>query len=361
MENRSLRVGAYSLISAVCAAVFKLSILPSLVSADAGRDAWISVTVIAALEIITLVPVVFVSFHGGLQAIKEKYGNIAYIAIIVPIIAVLMIKTLVYLAEVNSFCGSYLFYNESVENVGIVFSIAAAFIAVTGIKGISRAATIALWSIPLIFIVGLAFGEPAADFSKLLPVGVTGLKGFAGIDNGLFFTFDMAPLMLISAGENDEKLSQGTVFSVTGVIYVLIILFFAAFTAVFGGAYYLSPHALSSMGSFNVVNTEIGAVDWPAIVAWLSFALIQISLQIWAVTAALTPLGFKPKITAVVAAAVAATSGFIFKNIEKTLIFAESMVKYFTVGITVVCAVVAAILIKIKVGTVKGAEYAANI
>ena len=109
MENRSLRVGAYSLISAVCAAVFKLSILPSLVSQDAGRDAWISATVIAALEIITLVPVVFVSFHGGLQAIKEKYGNIVYIAIIVPIIAVLMIKTLVYLAEVNSFCGSYLF------------------------------------------------------------------------------------------------------------------------------------------------------------------------------------------------------------------------------------------------------------
>ena len=348
METKSLPVASYALTAAVLATVFKFSILPSLVSVRTGRDAWITIAVIAAMELITLVPVVFVSFNGGLQSVKEKYGLPVYLLISVPVSALAVTKTLIYISEVNSFCGSYLFYNVSTENLGIVFAAAAAFIAVTGIKGISRAATIAVWTIPLIFAVGWIFGESSADFSRLTPVGVTGIGGLSGgVDSALFFAFDLSPLMFVSTGVHDEKRSPLNVFAVMGLIYAAVILFFAAFTAVFGEAYYLSPHAFAGMGSFNVVNTEIGAVDWPAIVAWLSFALIQISFQIWSVSAAFSYI-IKPQITSAVVAAIAASGGFIFKNLEFAINFAESAVKYVSAAVAAISAAAAAILIKIK-------------
>ena len=348
-EKKVISPGQYALLAAVLISVFKLSVLPSVVSEYAGRDAWMCAVIIIASELMVLVPISNISLSGGVEAIREKYGKVTYMVVTAPVIGVTVIKTMIYIAEVNSFCSSYLFYNVSTEKLGIVIAVAAAFIASTGIKGIARSAIIAIGTLPLIFIIGLAFGEPSAEFSRLLPIGAGGLKAlFGGVDKALFFAFDLTPLMFIRQESKEKREGRSVIFLVQGGVFAAIVFFFAAFTAVFGGAYYLSQHAMAALGSFNVVNTEVGAVDWPAVVSWLTFAAIQIALQIWSVGCWAEPLFGKGKAVSVIAGAIVATSGFIFQNIEKAMIFAQSAVKYVTFGAVIISSSVAALLLKFK-------------
>ena len=60
------------------------------------------------------------------------------------------------------------------------------------------------------------------------------------------------------------------------------------------------------------------------------------------------PLFGKGKAVSVLAGAIVATSGFIFQNIEKAMIFAQSAVKYVTFGAVIISSSVAALLLKFK-------------
>ena len=119
MKN-SLSAAQYAIVAIILMSVFKLSVLPSLTAQSAGKDIWMSISMILLSEMISLAFIVPVSLSGGLDTIRQKYGKVVYSLISVPIIVVLIIKTLVYVSEVNAFSSSYLFYNISTDKVGIV-------------------------------------------------------------------------------------------------------------------------------------------------------------------------------------------------------------------------------------------------
>ena len=105
MKN-SLSAAQYAIVAIILMSVFKLSVLPSLTAQSAGKDIWMSISMILLSEMISLAFIVPVSLSGGLDAIRQKYGKVVYSLISVPIIVVLIIKTLVYVSEVNAFSSS---------------------------------------------------------------------------------------------------------------------------------------------------------------------------------------------------------------------------------------------------------------
>ena len=107
MKN-SLSAAQYAIVAIILISVFKLSVLPSLTAQSAGKDIWMSISMILLSEMISLAFIVPVSLSGGLDAIRQKYGKVVYSLISVPIIVVLIIKTLVYVSEVNAFSSSAL-------------------------------------------------------------------------------------------------------------------------------------------------------------------------------------------------------------------------------------------------------------
>lgn len=352
MKN-SLSAAQYAIVAIILISVFKLSVLPSLTAELAGKDIWMSVSMILLSEIISLAFIVPVSLAGGLDAIRQRYGKFVYSLISVPIIAVLIIKSLVYVSEVNAFSSSYLFYNISTDKVGIVFVIAAAYIATKGFKGIGRAASLALWTLPLILAVGLLFGETEADFTRLKPVCVNGILPVAeSVDSALFWGFDLSPLLFCRLKRNRSS-SRGktgeevVVFATVALACAVIALIYATYIAVYGGATAISPHAFAALGSFNVVNTEVGSIDWPAVVCWLSFAVFAISFNLGAAGEWVT--GYSVRAPFAVIAALAAICVFgplFFYNFEKALDFAESGVKYFTAAAGTVLPIAAFALVK---------------
>lgn len=353
MKN-SLSAAQYAIVAIILMSVFKLSVLPLLTAQSAGKDIWMSISMILLSEMISLAFIVPVSLSGGLDAIRQKYGKVVYSLISVPIIVVLIIKTLVYVSEVNAFSSSYLFYNISTDKVGIVFVIAAAYIATKGFKGIGRASSLALWTLPLILAVGLLFGETEADFTRLKPVCVNGVMPvFESLDSVLFWGFDLSPLLFCRLKRRESASRGGTceacaVFGAVALACAVIALVYATYIAAYGGATAISPHAFAALGSFNVVNTEVGSIDWPAVVCWLSFAVFAVSFNLGAVGEWVT--GYSVKAPFAVIAALAAICVFgplFFYNFEKALDFAESAVKYFTAAAGTISPLAAFILVKL--------------
>lgn len=358
MKN-SLSPAQYAIVAIVLFSVFKLSALPSLTASYAGRDIWMSVSVMLLTEIISLAFIVPVSVAGGLVKIGKRYGKIVYTLISAPVIAVLIIKILVYVSEVNAFSSSYLFYNISTDKVGIVFVIVAAYIASKGFKGIGRAASLALWTLPLILAIGLVFGEIDMDFQRLKPVTVSGAAPVLGAAwKYAFWGFDFTPLLFCELKNKENKSLSGlrsegvyapyTVFGAVSVAAAIIAFVYVMFTAVYGNAAFLSPHAFASLGSFNVVNTEIGSIDWPAIVCWLAFAVIAVSFYLGAAGEWVREYGVKPifGITGAVAV-LCATGPFCFNNLERAVDFATGVVRYFVPGVSALVPLAAFVLTKL--------------
>ena len=353
MKN-SLSPSQYAVTSIILMSVFKLSALPGMLAASSGRDIWISVSVMLAGEILTLAFIIPVSVRGGLMAVGEKYGNFVYSLIAVPVIAVSVIKILVYVADVNAFTSSYLFYNTSTDKVGIVFVIAAAYIATKGFKGIGRSVLVAVWFIPLILIIGLVFGKADLDFARLRPVAASEHL-FRSLDSSLFWGFDLSPLMFCSLKESAERSKTATkriyisVFAAATAASAVIAFVYAAYIAVYGGATYISPHAFAALGSFNVVNTEIGSIDWPAVVTWLAFAALMISFSFAAVGEGAKTYGIKAPIAIIVAAvAVCVIGPLFFYNFEKAVEFAKTPIKYVVFGVNILLPPAAFILVMRK-------------
>ena len=72
-----------------------------------------------------------------------------------------------------------------------------------------------------------------------------------------------------------------------------MVLLYALYVMNYGQAGHLVDTAFSSLGAFNVVNTEIGSIDWPAITLWLSIAIVSLALKLFGAGKVLSSLKIK--------------------------------------------------------------------
>ena len=110
MENSYITKRQYALLIFFIPFVFKFSVLPSILSLDAGRDIWLTMLLMMLTELAQLAVIVKIDKMGGLDAVRDRYGNVAYFALTVPIALVIVLKASVYTSETTSYANSYLFY-----------------------------------------------------------------------------------------------------------------------------------------------------------------------------------------------------------------------------------------------------------
>ena len=122
--NAKITKRQYALIIFFVPFVFKFSVLPAMLSERAGRDVWLTIFLIMLTEGAQLLFIILVDKKGGLDAIRERYGDTVYFLITLPILLVLVLKASVYTAETTSYANSYLFYNITTKGVGIVVILA---------------------------------------------------------------------------------------------------------------------------------------------------------------------------------------------------------------------------------------------
>jgi hypothetical protein len=353
--NAKITKRQYALIIFFVPFVFKFSVLPAMLSERAGRDVWLTIFLIMLTEGAQLLFIILVDKKGGLDAIRERYGDTVYFLITLPILLVLVLKASVYTAETTSYANSYLFYNITTKGVGIVVILASSYLAIKGAKGIGRLVELAVWLIPVAIIIGALFGKLKLSPSYVLPIGANGLTPIAlSYNDALFWALDFSPLLFFKTQEDTllrkEKRAKIPTIPIAITLSILFMtLLYLFYVMNYGEAGHLVDTAFSSLGAFNVVNTEIGSIDWPAITLWLTVAIISLALKIFGSGAVLHSLRLPFPISCLIVGVIVITlSQLLFYNLERAFSLATSFVKYIVFGLEISMPMVAFTLLDIK-------------
>ena len=340
MENSYITKRQYALLVFFIPFVFKFSVLPSVISLDAGRDIWITMALIMLTELVQLSIIVKIDKMGGLDSLREQYGNIVYYLLTVPIALVIVLKASVYTSETTSYANSYLFYNITTRGVGIVVIIASSYIAIKGAKGLGRLVEQITWIIPVAIIIGLLFGKLKLKPTNVLPIIANGIPPIAqSFDNVLFWVLDFSPMLFLKVREDTSlpkrkrsRFPWLPVLSLSSAIFMIVL--YVLYVMNYGQAGHLVNTAFSSLGAFNVVNTEIGSIDWPAITLWLTIAIVSLALKLFGAGKVLSNMKIKfPIAVSIIAVIIVILGQFAFYNLERAFNFASSVIKYVVIGI----------------------------
>lgn len=326
--------------------IFKVAMLPSMLTKEMGNDAWLGILTMLILEFIQLYFIVGVVKEGGILALKEKIGKGWYLLLTVPLLLVFGVKTIVYVAEGINYVSTFLFYNTQKINVTILLMIAIGYLAVAGVNTMGRLSEILVWALPTILLVGLSFGEVRLKPEYVAPVLTNGyLPVLKGIGKYMMWTFDLTPLLFCNMIDKHPKRPLLPIAAV--VCTVAITVFYLLFIMNYGGSAEYIEHAFAALAAFNVVNTEIGSIDWPTITIWMGMMLIALGLKAYGAGRIGEGFGVPYRIgTSIFVAIATILCLFVFHNLEKGIALGISAMKYIVIAIDCLVPVVAFTILK---------------
>lgn len=314
--------------------IFKMAMLPSLLYNESGVDSYFGIALITVVEFLQMWLILFIVSKGGMAGIKKMYGKNVQRALALPFLFVMGTKCVAFLTEIYTYICDFLFYNISEVPIVIALLLVIFYLALKGAKVIGRLFELSIWFIPLIFIVGLLFGKVTLNVNYLTPLFVNGAgKMFSGLDKYLIYAFDFSPLLFFKI---EPKKHTGVVVSavlcviaVTGCYMLLI--------ASYGRATFLVNDAFARLASFNTVVSEIGTLDWPSALLWLTTSICNVALKLAAMAEIVKMFNIKKGIGL---GAVCVTFGvlilWVFPGFKEILKVMTGTVRYFVIGLEIV-------------------------
>ena len=331
--------------------VFKMSMLPALLYKESGTDSYFAIGLITLIEFLQMWLVLFAVNKGGISGIKELYGKKAAILLSVPFLLVMGVKCLLFITEIYVYICDYLFYNVSSIPIIISLLIVLFYLAIKGAKTIGRIFELSVWLIPIIILFGVLFGKVKLYPQYLTPLFENGFNGvIKGIDRYIIYAFDFSPLLFFSV----EKKKNVRVAISSGLCVVAVITCYVFLIASYGKATFLITDAFAHLASFNVVISEIGSLDWPSAILWITTASSNVALKMTAMGDILAEMKIKKNVgvfslTVIFGLIII----YLFKGFDNVLSFAVGPIKYVVIGIEIVVPIILLILYAIKRKEVK--------
>ena len=189
----------------------------------------------------------------GKIAAKIIYGLFAAFFLFSAILPILEQKTFVlqvFYENVPSFLSFAPFFAVSF------------FASVKGFKSIGRAADLALPVTALSLAVILLLSVPQAEFSALLPIGGTGIRGiFSGSLYGLnWYTDCLYPLFFLGHFKY-EKHAAGKVMLSYAAGSAVVLLFLAIFYGIFSDIALRQINTIAQISKYTTAYTTLGRID----------------------------------------------------------------------------------------------------
>lgn len=326
--------------------VFKMAMLPALFYKESGTDSYIGIALITAVEFLQMWLVLFIASKGGMHGIKQLYGKNAVRLVSLPLLFVMGTKSIVFLTEIYTYVCDFLFYNISATPIIVALLIVVFYLALKGAKAIGRIFELSIWIVPLIVLVGVLFGKVTLRAEYLTPLFTDGAgKMFSGIDTYLIYTFDFSPLLFFRIEPRKHLRvavsAVACILVVTGCYMVLI--------ASYGRATFLVNDAFARLASFNTVVSEIGSLDWPSALLWLTTSVGNLALKLAAMGQILKYFNIKRSIgLGGVCLALGILLLFVFTGFKDVLSIVRSPVRYAVIGIEIAVPIIMLVLYAIK-------------
>ena len=330
--------------------VFKVVMLPGYLARGAGRDAWLSVALLLAIELAELALILLIHRAGGLSAFREKAGTVLSNIVLVPLLFAFGAKTIVYLSEAINYITAYLFYNITNLSVAVIFLVVIGYVALRGMTAVVRVTELLAWLLPMILVLGLLFGKVHIEPMRLLPVLGDGTRDVFDTSGGhLMWTANLTPLLFcrVEKPEGAKKyyVPIAAVLAFGGVTAVYLF-----FVMNYGASAELIENAFARLAAFNVVNTQIGSIDWPAVALWVGMATVTLASKIFASGMIFENAGIRREAGIIVFLTVVGIVGYLwFNNVEKAYVLGTSVVSYIVIGVTFLSLLVILITLKLKI------------
>ncbi|MEG1581756.1 MAG: GerAB/ArcD/ProY family transporter [Clostridia bacterium] len=335
----------------ICVMASKIQRFPGLIASVAGRDGWLCILVLFAIDILLCLVALRINKLSQQTTLYETLSRgsnkvIAKIIIIFFIIFFLFKGTSNYKA-IHEFFASVLFDRLSWEFYSLAFISLIIFMVRKGIQTIGRTAEIFYRFILLGFIVALVFGIITTDFSQVLPILNTGESFlFKIVKNYAFWFSDFTLILMFSGLMRHEKKGLTKPLMLT---YVTLCVVFCLLYIVFYGLYQnlsaFQTHGLSAITQFSLLSLDIGRIDWFFLMlAQTSTVIATICYLFFAVNCTQQLFNRKNNsivITCVIIALVWILDLFLFNNIEIFMRTIYSVLSYYVIGLeTIVLGVI---------------------
>ena len=291
--NNSIKQTQIILLVIIVVAGGKFLSLPGLVAKLAGRDSWVSMAIMFAVDFVCLAFILWSVYLNKGKSFDEILSDV-----LTPVGAkiVFLIYAFFFILRIM---GGLLDTQElisstlSVVTNWIAFILPVLFVAgfnvVRGVRNIGRVTQIFFGFIFASVVGILLLSLKNTDFSNLQPHFANGfdLVAKTALDVSFWFSDCIFILFLLGkitkTGWFSVKVSLAYLVGVTITLSLDVI-----FLCLFGNLAEFSSSALAKVSGFNLTGSVYGRIDWLFVMIWASSVIIKCTLFLWSATMALS-------------------------------------------------------------------------
>ena len=330
VNDNVIYTSQFAIIAFIVMIVFKIAMLPSYMYETVGRDSWIVIGILMAIEAAMFFVVLYIVKRINLLADNNKWLYIFHAFMYVYS----LIRLTVLYSGLITYTSSSLFDQGRIDVIIIAFAIVIPYIASKGGNGLARLFEIMFYFLVVILLVMVLTPSFKGDLSELTPIfGGKNDKLINGFTDFSVWFGDYIPLLYFTVKKNKNKILNKASLPVAVVSAVIgVVIFYVAFIAVYGEAGGLVYFAFNRMSVFNTLSELLGATNFLSILAWMIMSVLQISLLFLTTCNALMCI-IKNRIIAIIINTILISSLelFLIKNLENAHNFAIGYVKYFVI------------------------------
>lgn len=286
-EKNKLTFGETALIGVVLVVASKFCTLPSILSGIAGSKAIWAALILVLVEFAIVFFALQTAKLGGVLALPIKRE--IQVPILLLLLAFFVLKLTALSREICTYYALSLFENVAVFPIMILTFITCALLTRKGFAALGRMLEIFVWLFVFVFLFVVIFTRTEGNLFNALGMFSPDLTGLgAGVFRGLAWFGDGAALCLLdlrhlhlSAPDKngDQKKARRRILFGAGVFCLLMVtLFFAVFTSVYGDAAKMTDYAFIKLSAFKANTDELGSADWPVIVLWSVISSLYLAL-----------------------------------------------------------------------------------
>lgn len=256
----------------ICVVATKLQRMFSVLSLKAGRDGWLILMIVGAVDILFLMfSLWFFNRHNNSnistfdvigQAFGRPFKFISYIAISAYFI---VIAVLPFVATHDLF-ANVLFDQLDYSIFGIFYCLVVFFVALRGLQTMGRQGEIYFYVIALGFVGIAVLGFFSTDLSRIFPVFDIDASTLLGAIMELTIWFGDYIIVFFLVGKVDlkkgEKVWWSLIIPFAVIMLVIGPLLYAVFYGIYNNLAGFQNNAASSLTQFSLLALDIGRVDW---------------------------------------------------------------------------------------------------
>ena len=291
-QTKKLSFTQCALISVVLVIATKFCTLPSVLSEISGSKAVWAVLILSVIELAILFFSAKTAKCGGLLALDLKKP--IKIPLLFFFTLFFALKLAAFTREISTYYALSLFENVPVLPIMVLLLLACALIARKGYMAIGRLVEIFLWLFLFVFLFVVIFTRTEGNLFNALAMfspdfGGLGKGVFCGAawyGDGIILSFlDLRGEERFSPHARNleatplrSKVKSRIAFAAALSSVLIVVIFFAVFTSVYGDAAKMTDYAFIKLSAFKANTDELGSADWPVIILWAILSCLYVAM-----------------------------------------------------------------------------------